>query len=306
MRVFDLHTDSPSALYDRRTERMSTPEKTAIFSPYVQVAACFCPTSKSDEDGYHAIHDLLDLWLSEQEVKNSRILLKSINTLKCALLNDKKAYILSLEDARVLCGCTERVDALFARGIRLITPLWRGQSIIGGAWNTDAGLSPFGIQAIERFLSLGGIIDLSHASRRSHKELVALCKSQGRAPIATHSNALSISPHPRNLTDEQIREIALLGGVIGLNLYPSFLTPAPRATLDDVLAHIRHIHRVGGKRVLALGSDFDGVDSLPDGIASAEDLPRLAEHLHRTGFTADEIDAFFYTNAVAYFLENFP
>ena len=306
MRVFDLHTDTPTALLHGKNATMATPSKTKEFTPYIQNAACFCPRAKSDEDGYLAVLDMLRCWQEDSDILHARICLKVKESLKCVLFEKKQAYFLSIEDARILAGEIERVDALFARGVRLITPLWRDCSVIGGAWNTDVGLTPFGEAAMARFLTLGGIVDLSHASRRSHDELLTLCRRHGRAPIATHSNAYSLTPHPRNLTDEQIREIALLGGVIGLNLYPSFLSTSPTATLEDAIAHVRHIRNVGGAEVIALGSDFDGVDSLPLGIQAAEDLPSLAELMLASGFSAAEIDAFFFENAARYFLKNFP
>ena len=302
MRVIDLHGDTPNPFYEGQANRMVCAESTAGFPLYLQCAAFFCRSAWSDEQGYSNVCARIAYW----KQKYGENTLDSKDKLKTALLHDKKCSVLCIEDARILAGDMRRADALFTAGVRIVTPLWRGVSCMGGAWDTDEGLTPFGIAAVERFLSLGAMIDLSHASRGSHAELARLCKQYGRAPIATHSNAFAVTPHPRNLTDAQIREIADCGGVIGINLYPPFLSTAGQADFSHILAHFNHLIRVGGERVVALGSDFDGVDALPRGIADARDLQALADHLHRSGVGDNRIDAFFFENAKQYFLKNFP
>ena len=305
MRVIDFHCDTPTALFAQRSNAfvctMAGPQSTDDFEFYLQFSAFFCPQKSDDNGGYAAVVEMLDWWQEK-----AKYTVKCRRSLKNALFENKEAHLLTVEDARLFAGDLSRVDALFGRGVRLITPLWHGVSVMGGAWDTGEGLSPFGALAVERFLSLGGLGDLSHASRRSHSEIVALCRRYDRAPLATHSNAFAITPHRRNLTDEQIRGIAERGGVIGLNFYPAFLSQSGKADLNDLCVHLRHILRVGGAAAAVLGSDFDGVDALPRGISSAADLPCFAEYLNASGFTADEIDAFFFENGRRYLLENLP
>ena len=305
MRVIDFHCDTPAVLFAHRNNAdfcaMAGAESTGSFEFYLQFSAFFCPQNLDDESACAAVFEMLDWW--QEKPKNT---VKCIKSLKNALFENKAAHLLTIEDARLFAGDLSRVDALFGHGVRLVTPLWRGVSVMGGAWDTDEGLSPFGALAVERFLSLGGLVDLSHASRKSHDEIAALCRRYDRAPLATHSNAFAITPHRRNLTDEQIRGIAERGGVIGLNFYPAFLSQSGKADLGDLCAHLRHVLRAGGAAAAVLGSDFDGVDALPRGISSAADLPRFAEHLNTSGFTAGEIEAFFFENGRRYLLENLP
>jgi len=65
--------------------------------------------------------------------------------------------------------------------------------------------------------------------------------------------------------------------------------PAPRATLDDVVAHIQHVRDVAGIDHVGLGGDFDGVDSLPEGVESVEAYPRILAELMRRGWSEADI-----------------
>ena len=108
------------------------------------------------------------------------------------------------------------------------------------------------------------------------------------------------------VSDEQIREIGALGGVIGLNFYPKFLTMNQSADMEDLTAHLRYIINVGGSECAVLGSDFDGVDALPRGVRTAADLEGFAAHLQKNGFSCREIDRFFFENGKRYLLKNLP
>jgi membrane dipeptidase len=106
---------------------------------------------------------------------------------------------------------------------------------------------------------------------------------------ATHSCARALCDHPRNLTDEQLRALAAVGGVVGVNFCPDFLVEHEEAVLEDVVRHIVHIAQIAGVGCVGLGSDFDGVDTLPKGLEEASRLPMLLEALGRAGFSSSEI-----------------
>ncbi len=63
----------------------------------------------------------------------------------------------------------------------------------------------------------------------------------------------------------------------------------PRPPLDSLIAHIDHIAKVAGVDHVGLGSDFDGVTSLPQGLDSAADLPKLTDALLKRGYTPAQI-----------------
>lgn len=62
-----------------------------------------------------------------------------------------------------------------------------------------------------------------------------------------------------------------------------------RATLDDVVAHIDHVKRIAGVDFVGLGSDFDGVSCVPEGLEDVSKWPNLTRKLLERGYSAEEI-----------------
>jgi membrane dipeptidase len=62
----------------------------------------------------------------------------------------------------------------------------------------------------------------------------------------------------------------------------------PRPPLKSLIDHIDHIAKVAGIDHVGLGSDFDGVTSLPEGIDSAADLPKITQALLERGYTREQ------------------
>ena len=93
--------------------------------------------------------------------------------------------------------------------------------------------------------------------------------------------------------DLETREAAALAGVdIGDDpAYDAFVAerrltrPAPRAGIDDVVAHCEHVREVAGAHHIGLGGDYDGVDTLPDGLEDVSAYPRLLEALADRGWS---------------------
>ena len=63
----------------------------------------------------------------------------------------------------------------------------------------------------------------------------------------------------------------------------------PRPPLKSLIDHIDHVAKVAGIDHVGLGSDFDGISSLPEGIDSAADLPKITEALVQRGYNAEQI-----------------
>ena len=106
-----------------------------------------------------------------------------------------------------------------------------------------------------------------------------------------------------------IRALAEKGGIAGLNYYAAFLDTDPahpktcRSTVERIAEHAAHYKQVGGVEMIALGSDFDGIDG-PHQLETAADMPLLADALCRAGFTEDEVECIFWRNAQRFFEEN--
>ncbi|MGE4602624.1 MAG: membrane dipeptidase [Planctomycetota bacterium] len=184
----------------------------------------------------------------------------------------------TIENARCLEGELSRLDELHHRGVRMLGLTWNGQNELGQGVLSDQrqGLTRFGKAAVERAARLGWAIDISHLNREG---VVDVCDS-GAPVLATHSNARAIHDHPRNLSDEILRHLAEVGGLVGVNVFPPFLAPPEEtATLDTVVRHVIHLMEFLGKGHVALGTDLDGISKTAQGFRDHRDLDVLASAL---------------------------
>lgn len=201
---------------------------------------------------------------------------------------------LTVEEGGVLGGKAERLDKLYEEGVRLMTLTWNYENCIGSPNSTDKnvmkkGLKPFGIETVRRMNELGMIVDVSHLSDGGFYD----CIKYSEVPVvASHSNARTLCPHPRNLTDEMLRLLGEKGGVAGVNFYSAFLRKEGRAEISDLVRHILWMIDKAGEDAVALGTDFDGFpkEALPKGVKDVEDMTKLWESLEYAGLTVRQIE----------------
>ena len=173
---------------------------------------------------------------------------------------------------------------------------------------------------------LGMLVDLSHVSpgddgRRASRIATA-------PVIFSHSSARALTDVPRNVPDDILRELPKNGGVVMVTFVPGFVSqevadwdkretaertrltgtlgeqpgaitkaldewrranPAPKASLIQVADHIDHIRKVAGIDHIGLGSDFDGITSVPVGLEDVSTFPLLIAELLRRGYTDEDI-----------------
>ena len=63
----------------------------------------------------------------------------------------------------------------------------------------------------------------------------------------------------------------------------------PRVPFAVLIDHIEHMVRVAGIDHVGIGSDFDGIPALPEGIDSAADMGRITAGLMQRGFSAEDV-----------------
>ncbi len=212
--------------------------------------------------------------------------------------------LLTVEEGGAIEGSLEKLEALYACGVRMMTLTWNFENELGAPGGKGGGLTLFGQACVERMKALGMIVDVSHGSDRLAEDVAAL---MGHTPfVASHSNAREVFAHPRNLGDGEIRRIADNGGVIGLNFFADFLSTDKSAAgqRQALLAHAEHILKVGGEDILAIGSDFDGIPENPY-LKNPADMPRFAEELQKK-FGARGAEKICAGNALRVFAEVLP
>ena len=168
------------------------------------------------------------------------------------------------------------------RGVRVIAPVWNTGNRYCGSRSEGTGLSEAGRTLIAEMRRLQVLPDVSHMTPKAVDELLGL---DGGVVVASHSNARALRDHPRNLSDEHIREIAARGGLVGIVLFNPFLGSGG-VTLDTVVAHIEHIFDLVGPHHVGIGSDLDGgfgTSDAPDGIENVADLRLIGEALLARG-----------------------
>ena len=304
--LFDLHADTAWAMFQTNqpfgdnTLAVSL-KKAQNFERYIQTMALWTSPNLGDEEGYQRLLQITKNLKNDPALQDEAAELCSTCPQRAS---NKASLILSVEDARVLNGRIERVAELADLGVKSIIPMWSGETCIGGSHNTNVGLTDFGKRATKEMLAHGMILDISHASVESSKEIFELSSAHRKPVIASHSNAYSICPVSRNLQDWQIDAIVATGGVIGINLYRYFLQEDGSATLDSILRHIEHFVARGAQNALCLGCDMDGAD-LPDDIPDLSHLYRLAEHLSAHGYPQEFIQNLFFENAYRFAQKHF-
>ncbi|MGL5379582.1 dipeptidase [Clostridium sp.] len=227
---------------------------------------------------------------------NDIVIVRNLEELEEANIIGKLGGFISIEEGEVLEGKVERVKEVYDLGVRFITLTWNFENSIGYPnyknKYKDFGLKEKGKEIVLEMENLGIIPDCSHLSDGGFYDLIDICR---KPFIATHSNAREITNHPRNLTDDMIRKLSSKGGVMGLNFCAPFLGENKVSRIEDMMLHLKHTKNIGGVDVIALGTDFDGIENEVE-IKDFSEMYKLIEELKKGGFTEGEIDKIFYGN----------
>ena len=317
MRYFDLHCDTIYRLTDFE-QRLPAGEtllqntghvdlqRVGSLEQYAQVFALFCgyrPIA-SPEDAHERLTRMLHTAKHAFSACGSRLRhCKQAADFLAAQSQRQVAAFLSIEGAELLQTESDLQAALQA-GVKIVTLTWNFDSVYGCGASTDdtAGLKPAGKHLAKTLTEHGVYLDVSHLSAKGFWDLASCID----APIlATHSNSRKICNHPRNLTDEQFREIIRRGGLVGMNFYVPFVTNRRTTSCDAVVRHIEHFCELGGVHNLCIGADWDGCDRFPNGISDMTGIAQLAEALARKNYSEQQIAGFLYDNASRFVQSNF-
>jgi membrane dipeptidase len=217
---------------------------------------------------------------------------------------------------------------LYERGARYMT-LTHSDTLEWCDSATDeaqhGGLSDFGEEVVREMNKLGMLVDISHVSDDAMKDALQVSK----APVIfSHSSARALADHPRNVPDEVLKMTAENDGIVMVNFYSGYIVaeaalvgkqgtklrrevekkypddeekqrmevrrwynehPTEPGTIHDVLDHIEHIAKVAGIDHVGLGSDYDGIPTLPLQLADVSTYPNLTQGMLDRGFSDEDV-----------------
>jgi membrane dipeptidase len=240
----------------------------------------------------------------------------------------KIASLIGMEGGHSIENSLAALRMFYAAGARYMT-LTHSTNIAWADSGTDqaklGGLSRFGEEVVREMNRMGMLVDLSHTSPETMDDALRV----GEAPVIfSHSVARALNDHGRNVPDAILRQLPKNGGVVMVTFVPAFLLPAanehnkkqtserdrlralypndtarvdaelkawqqanpePRATLADVANHIDHIRKVAGIDHIGIGSDFDGITSVPLGLENVSTYPALTAELLKRGYSDSDV-----------------
>ncbi|WP_420630186.1 dipeptidase [Candidatus Leptofilum sp.] len=239
---------------------------------------------------------------SEGEVK----IVRTAEELEHCLKNGTFATIFHIEGAEAIDTNYDALHILHAAGLRSLGLVWSRPTKFGygvpfsfpKSPDIGPGLTKKGKGLVRTCNELRVLIDLSHLNEQGFWDVAKISD----APlVATHSNAHTLCPSPRNLTDKQLDAIKETGGMVGINFHTGFLRRDGRfketTSLIEIGRHLTYIaDRIGIEHV-GFGSDFDGA-TMPDDLVDVTGLPKLIEALRQAGLDDDALQKVTHQNWV--------
>ena len=208
-------------------------------------------------------------------------------------------FMLSIEGCEVFARGLDVIQRYRDLGVRMAAVTWNHENALGTPHcvNATDGLKPYGLEAVKEMQRLKIAVDVSHLNEAGFYDIL---NKTDVPPMASHSCCRAIRDHSRNLTDRQLRDLFGAGGFVGLNFYPSFLGTGP-CTLDTLVDHYDHLLQMGGEGKIGFGSDFDGIETKPEGLDNPEDFPNLLDALRRRGYSEENIESIAGEGLIGYF-----
>jgi len=216
-----------------------------------------------------------------------------------------------LEGMDALNGDVSMVGLYYRLGVRQMLFAYNlNNAAGGGCHDRDIGLTDFGRAVVDEMNRVGMVVDCSHSAHATTMEAM----ERSSAPVIfSHSNPSALTPHGRNIRDDQIRACAATGGVIGLNGIGLFLGDREART-ESIFRRIDYVVQLVGIAHAGIGLDYpfpvagvdiDGLLRTKPGVwpasagygtrlyrnADPEQLPRLTEVMVRAGYSDEAIRA---------------
>jgi membrane dipeptidase len=197
-----------------------------------QVFSIWCGESYGKGKGFaHANREIDSLYALVARNPSRMLLVRNPQELKQAYQQGRFAAMIGVEGGHMIEDRMDYLDSLIKRGMCYLTLTWNNST----SWASSArdetikkdmkplGLTQMGKQIVKTLNKNGVMVDVSHVGEATFYDVLA---TSTKPVIASHSNAYSITPHRRNLKDEQLKALAKNGGLVCVNFYSGFVDKA--------------------------------------------------------------------------------
>lgn len=244
-----------------------------------------------------------------------------------AIANNRIASLIGIEGGHSIENSIGVLRRLYGMGARYMTLTHSATLDWADSATDDAkhgGLTKFGEEIVLEMNRLGMLVDLSHVSDDTMRDVFRVTQ----APVIySHSSARAIGNHPRNVPDDVLPLVKQNRGVIMVNFYSGFIAPKaadrrrirdekklalekslddqekidaavarwdlgnplPRGSIHDVVDHIDHLVKHCGIDHVGIGSDFDGIGTVPVQLEDVSTYPYITQEMLNRGYSADQI-----------------
>lgn len=209
-----------------------------------------------DDDPAARTAQIMDCIQAEEQACDDICIVHSYREMMQAKRNGKIYAFIGMEGLAAMGEDLSKLDDYFRFGVRHAMLTWNEENALGFAAATGRhlGLTALGKQTIRCMQAKKMLVDVSHLNEAGFWDIIRLAT----APIvASHSNCKALCDVPRNLTDNQMRAIRDVNGVVGLNAYHGFIDHDPvKKTVEQLARHAIHMIEVMGVDHVGCGFDF--------------------------------------------------
>lgn len=236
-------------------------------------------------------------------------LVAGVEDIRRAQIDGVLAVSFHFQGTNPLEGKPEMIAAFYQLGVRHMALAYNARNQVGdGCFEPkDGGLSAFGRKVVREMNRVGMLVDGSHTGRQTSLEAMELSDSPF---IFSHANPAGVFDHVRNINDDQIRQCAESGGVVGIMGISAMLGPDNLATVDLMVQHIDYVVQLVGIDHVGLSLDFvydteatywwalaaaggelpaKGNYRVDMPLVQPEDYPRITAELLGKGYAPDDI-----------------
>jgi membrane dipeptidase len=224
----------------------------------------------------------------------------SLSDIEASVKSNRLGLLLCLEGAEALEDSSD-LEVMYRLGLRALGITWNHDNRYGSSCMSkkDYGLTGEGERLVNQANEMGVVIDLAHSGKRTAVDTLSV---SNRPLMISHANYQRVHNHVRNVDDEVLEALKANGGVMGFTMIDDTIGSDP--TLENLAKHIMAVSDRFGPDLLAIGTDYLGMDTTPKGLEDISKLVDLLGKLRSMGMGNDKIRKLAWENAYRLLTEN--